>query len=252
MIGSSRFFFASSMVVASSCLSFEESRTAASESRSNSRPARSAGDWAANGTASPNARTAARTTDSDDMGVSFIIHASRGALEREAEAGVELRLLRCAAERLGDAHAHPQRRIVEERHVAYELHAHGGKVREPDLSTGLPCFTRIPEQGQRQLVGAEREVPERLTDECQRDAVLERRGQGPRPAQRARPIPPHGEVPLGPHRLTVAEAQSAGRHSADPKRFRERTGERADADASGEHMMREAADPWNVEVADEL
>src|ERR1041385_1336115 len=165
MSGSLRRSFATAIVAASSACSATVSVTPASESRSDSIEARSAGDW-----------TRAVRRRSTPMPLHYTGRCQGGMLRATSEVGREGGVqLRVTARRLRDPDPHLQRQVVAHREIADELGAHRPQPREPRALADVPRIPGIAEYGQREFVGAEREMPHRVADEREEHTSEERR-----------------------------------------------------------------------------
>src|SRR2546425_1264601 len=80
--------------------------------------------------------------------------------------------------RLRDAKTQPERDVVVHRHVADQLRADGAQTIQPRTLTDIPGITDVAEYRERELVGADRQVPDHVSEQCERHAILRRERRG--------------------------------------------------------------------------
>src|ERR1051325_40089 len=229
MSGSLRRSFATAIVAPSSACSATVSVTPASESRSDSIEARSAGDW-----------TRAVRRRSTPMPIHYTARCRGGMWGPPSEAGGEGGVqLRVTGRRLRDPDPNLQRQVVAHREIADELGAHRPQPREPRALADVPRVPGIAEYGQRQFVGAEREMPHRVADQRERDAILRGERRGATTAQLAGAVAAHRKCAKRADRGTVAELKRARCHTADRQVIADFAVKHADRTADREHRIRE-------------
>src|SRR5258706_11437351 len=136
---------------------------------------------------------------------------------------------------LRDAETDAQWKIVTDRQVADQLRTERTQAVQPGTFTGVPRVADIAEDREREFVGAERQMAERVPEQRQRHAVLGRERRRATPGQHAAGIAPDREGAKCPDLPPESEEQRTGRPTADPKAAPDRSIQRADRGAERDH-----------------
>src|SRR5258705_6399129 len=141
---------------------------------------------------------------------------------------------------LRDAETDAQWKIVTDRQVADQLRTERTEAVQPGAFTGVPRAADIAEDREREFVGAQGQMSERVPEQRQRHAVLGRERRRATAGQHAAGIAPDRERPKCPDLPPEPEQQRTGRHSADAKAVTDRPVECPDRAAEREHGVGES------------
>src|SRR6266550_4434793 len=103
----------------------------------------------------------------------------------------------------------PQRELVADRQVAAQLRAHRAQPMQARLLAHIPRVAHIAEHGERELVGAERQVTQQPADQSDGHAVLRGERRGTAPVQCASDIPAHWKRPQRRTSLSESKVHAA-------------------------------------------
>src|SRR6267154_2984844 len=141
---------------------------------------------------------------------------------------------------LRDADTDTQWKIVTDRQVTDQLRTERTEAVQPGAFTGVPRVTHIAEDREREFVGAQGQMSERVPEQRKRHAVLGRERRRATAGQYAAGITPDRERAKCPDLPPEPEQQRTGRHSADAKAVTDRAVEGADRAAEREDGVGES------------
>src|SRR5207253_350638 len=103
--------------------------------------------------------------------------------------------------------------------VCHELRSDRAQAVQPRRLPQPPRVAHVAEHAQPAPVETEREMPERLPYQGERNAVLDTARSRPLAEQRAARVAAHGKITAATHGGVEAQGQHAGGHAPDAERL---------------------------------